>query len=223
MDNFSQTVVGQYNQSTSIMSWLSACNDAIDPSADLDAFYSATWDIETANSAGLDIWGRIVNISRFLTVASTQKYWGFEQGGGEPFNNAPFFVTGNQYSQTYALSDEIFRKLILCKALTNISRATIKTTNYLLMFLFGGDRKRTILTGPTLGGTFTLGVSKLGYVQEEITVQNCRGWVVDMGGMVVKYKFDFPLEPWERAIILQSGAFPKPSGVQIIIEDGWPS
>jgi hypothetical protein len=223
MDNFAKTVVGQYNQSTSIMSWLSACNDAIDPSADLDKFYEATWNIETANTAGLDIWGRIVNVSRYITSSTPQKYWGFEQGGREPFNNAPFFVTGNQYSQTYALSNDVFRKLILCKAMTNISRSTIKTINYLLMYLFGGPRKRTILTGPLLGSTFVLGVSALGYVEQEIIVQDCRGWVVDMGGMVVKYKFDFPLEPWERAIILQSGAFPKPSGVQIIIEDGWPS
>jgi len=40
-----------------------------------------------------------------------------------------------------------------------------------------------------------------------------RCYVNDLGNMQMRYTFEFYLEPWEVAIITQSGALPRPTGV----------
>jgi len=41
-----------------------------------------------------------------------------------------------------------------------------------------------------------------------------RCYVVDTGNMTLRYVFEFALEPFEQAIVLNSGVFPRPAGVQ---------
>lgn len=41
-----------------------------------------------------------------------------------------------------------------------------------------------------------------------------RCYVVDTGAMTLRYVFEFALEPFESAIVLNSGVFPRPAGVQ---------
>ncbi|MEF3068053.1 DUF2612 domain-containing protein [Pandoraea apista] len=40
-----------------------------------------------------------------------------------------------------------------------------------------------------------------------------RCYVIDMGGMSLRYVFEFSLQPFEQAIILSASAFPRPAGV----------
>lgn len=84
-------------------------NGYIDPAANIQAFYDEVWNIATAQGYGLDVWGRIVDVKRVLTVT------GF----------------GN-----YALSDQSYRTLILAKALANICDGSIGAINQILMNLF---------------------------------------------------------------------------------------
>jgi hypothetical protein len=66
MRNVEQTIISQYGNSATITQLIQNMNDYIDPRADIDNFYSFIWNVDTAQGFGLDIWGRIVNVSRSI-------------------------------------------------------------------------------------------------------------------------------------------------------------
>lgn len=184
MKNVLSTVISQYANSPTIMQLVKNMDQYIDPSADFQKFYDFVWNVDTSQGFGLDIWGRIVNISRYLTVTESQKYFGFDAGNGYyPFDEG-IFNPGESVTSTYELADDAYRKLILVKALANISATNSRSINQLLQNMFA-DRGRC--------------------------------YVNDLGNMSMRYTFEFYLEPYEMAILEQSGALPKPAGVSFSI------
>ncbi|WP_243677243.1 DUF2612 domain-containing protein [Sodalis glossinidius] len=116
-----------------------------------DTFLTALWDIETAQTYGLDIWGKIVGVSRYLTVEDTPDYLGFDEveitaidGYPQPFDVSPFYA-GLQPSSVVRLTDDAYRKLIRAKAFSNITDATIPSVNRFLRILFT-DRGKVYCT-----------------------------------------------------------------------------
>lgn len=141
MNNIKDTLLAQYANSPTIVGLIERFNDSIDPSVDIQAFYDQLWNIDTANTAGLDNWGKIVNVSRYLQVDQQSTYFGFgESASAQPFNQAPFW-DGPPATTTYRLSDPAYRKLIMLKAMSNISNCSIPTLNKMLMYIYG-DRGR---------------------------------------------------------------------------------
>lgn len=140
MQNIKNTILSQYANSPTILALINSVNDAIDPSVNINDFYDKIWNILTAQGYGLDIWGRIVGVSRILNIASTGKNLGFKEAGiidYDPFGQSKFY-SGSTISTNYALSDDAFRVLILVKSLSNISRTSISIYNKILMQLFPG-------------------------------------------------------------------------------------
>jgi len=140
MQNVSQTIISQYANSPTLTQLISNMDAYIDPSADINAFYNFVWDIQTAQGFGLDIWGRIVNVSRALTIPASPLYFGFSEAtpGSYPFGDEPFWDGSPPVTQTYLLADSAYRTLIMVKALANISRPTAASINQLLQNLFAG-------------------------------------------------------------------------------------
>jgi hypothetical protein len=182
MINVEQTIISQYGNSATITQLIRNMNEYIDPRADIDAFYDFVWNVETARGFGLDIWGRIVVIGRELEIEVDGDYFGFQTGADdfEPFEQAPFY-NGPGATQTFTLLDDAYRKLILVKALANISATNVRSLNQLLQNMFA-DRGRC--------------------------------YVNDLGGMVMRWTFEFYLEPVEVSILTKSGALPTPAGVK---------
>lgn len=188
MQDWLTTVLSQYGNSPRLLALIETFNDAIDPSADIDAFIANVWDIDTAIGYGLDVWGRIVNVDRVLKVPpdiAGQPYLGFSQAVGgnliQSFGHGPFYG-GTPPDQNYALPDDAYRTLILVKAFANISDRSAATINRALMLLFPGRGNA--------------------YVQDNLD-------------MSLVYRFSFELTPVEQAILTQSGAVPRPAGVEI--------
>lgn len=182
-----QTILSEYANSPVLLSLIHSTNDAIDPGEDIDNFYNLVWNINTAQGWGLDVWGRIVGVSRVLTVPGG-KTFGYEEAGtvsADPFGQSAFFG-GNPATSNYELSDTAFRALIFVKALANISNCSIQTYNTILMQLFPGRGN---------------------------------AYVSDTGNMAARLTFEFPLQPFEIAILKQSGAFVAPTGVLFQILD----
>lgn len=175
-----RTIISQYANSPTLVQLANNMDDYINPDTDFESFYSFVWNVETAQGFGLDIWGRIVGVGRMLTVPGDVTYLGYKEAiSWQPFDQAPFF-TGVEATQTYRLSDDAYRKLILVKALANISDCTSPSLNRLLSNLFAGRG---------------------------------RCYVSDTGNMEFRYVFEFALEPYEIAILTQSGVIPKPAAV----------
>lgn len=178
-----RTIISQYSSSATIVDLVQRMNDAIDPRVDLDNFYDWCWNVDTAVGAGLDIWGKIVGVSRLLKIPGDLDTFGFVNAtipyDWQPFNQGTFYA-GNIDTQAYLLPDDAYRTLVLTKALANIVSTTAQNLNKLLRNLF-----------PNRG----------------------RCYVIDNGAMSMSFYFEFELSLAEYAILTQSGVLPHPAGV----------
>nr|WP_052923257.1 DUF2612 domain-containing protein [Escherichia coli] len=191
MINVADTILTQYADSPKLKSLIYSFNEAVGIEGFLDDFYDVIWNIETADTYGLDVWGKIVVVSRQLTVTENKIYFGFNEASSDPvlvddpqpFNQAPFY-SGELLTSTVTLTNDVYRKLIMMKAAANISDCTIPNLNKLLNFMFG-DKGRC-------------------YVRND-------------GEMVMSYVFEFALSTSDLAIVQSSGALPSPIGVTVNI------
>jgi hypothetical protein len=185
MIDFEKTIISQFANSPTIVGLVTNMNSYIDQTANFQQFYDFVWNVNTAQGFGLDIWGRIVDVKRTLTINAPVLNFGFQDGLKDtaPFGQSPFY-NGTPATSTYTLSDDAYRTLILAKALANISATTSQALNQLLRNLF-----------PNRG----------------------RCYVNDMGGMAMRYTFEFYLQPYEAAIVTSSGVLPHGAGVNVSV------
>lgn len=142
MNDIGKTILSQFQNSPTITGLVESFNLQIDPAADLDMFYEMVWDIlrpgAVLNDYGLDVWGRIVNVSRNLNLPV------------DIVNPGGFtFVAG-----TYRLSNDDYRTLILIKALSNITDCSIPNLNALLTQLFAGRGRCYVVDDGDMAMTF---------------------------------------------------------------------
>lgn len=183
MIDVERTIISQYANSPTLVQLITNMNEYIDPRANMEAFYNAVWNINTAVGFGLDVWGNIVGVSRLLHIPGADPIVGFDNGSIPP-DWSPMsqgrFALANEVTTTYRLPDDGFRVLVLTKALANIVRTTAPAMNQLLQNMFPGRG---------------------------------RAYVQDLGNMAMRFVFEFRLTAVEYAILSQSGAMPHPAGV----------
>lgn len=152
--NWPDTVISQYANSPILLTMINNFFQCVDQTENFDNFYDDIWNVATAQGYGLDIWGRIVGVSRVLALSATD-YLGMEdnsgQASGNSFNSAPFY-SGETLTTNFALPDGAFRQLIYAKALANICDGSAKSINQILLTLFGP----TIFLGSIAGTTLTV-------------------------------------------------------------------
>lgn len=118
-------ILTQYSGSPTITQLLSDFRSEIDPQADIETFKRNIMYIDSAKGVGLDVWGRIVGIARTVMLDA----------------------------QTITLDDTNYRKLIMHKALANITSCSLATLNKSLNKLFGENLfvARNIIVEATSG------------------------------------------------------------------------
>lgn len=190
-----KTVLSQYANSPILMQLIENMNEWIDPRVNILQFYKLVWNINTAIGFGLDIWGRILGISRVIPIPGTNGSFGFDNPDRPPdwqnFGSqegstawgGPFY-SGQSNTGGYTLNDTAYRTLLLTKALANIVATNAPSLNALVRNLFPGR-----------GACYT----------------------VDLGNMAMRYVFDFALSSIEFAILVYSGVLPHPAGVQVSV------
>lgn len=189
MQNWISTVLSQYGNSPRLLALIEKFSDAIDPATDIDAFFANVWNIDTASGYGLDVWGRIVGVTRALSVPTAGTItFGFHEAGDASalgFGQASFYGS-LIVSANFNLPDADFRRLILVKAFANVSDRSIPSFNIALLALFPGRGN---------------------------------AYIVDSGSMTARLTFGFPLTPVDIAVLTQSGVLPGPTGVLIGFSD----
>ena len=190
MQDYQATIYSQFANSPVITTLIEGFNQVVEPYENIESWYDLVWNVATAQGYGLDVWGRIVGVTRVLTVASSG-FFGFAEAQDasydvETFNQGIFFSGANATSN-FSLTDDAFRILIYAKALANITSGSITGINAILMILF----------------------SSYG-----------NAWVVDSGEMSMTYSFDFTLSSVDASIVENSGVLPRPSGVAINYAQG---
>lgn len=176
MQNWRDTLHAQFANSPTLTAIIDAFDQCIDPSTDLDGFYTSVFNIQTANTYGLDCWGKIVGVARSF-----------------PGLAAP-------------LDDESYRTLILIKAFANVAATNTPTLNDLLVRLV------KLLPGAQFGPYFFDGYVDIGYVEDNGQITP-RCYVADLGGMQMLYVFEFVMQAYQLAVLANSGAMPRPTGV----------
>lgn len=172
-------LLSQYANSPILIALIIAFNEAMDRRAMFDSFYSNVWNIDTAIGFGLDIWGRIVGVSRALFI-SDESYLGFSEAEDwESFGTGIWYGAGS-LTPNYKLSDDAFRRLIMAKAASNITDGSIPAINAILMALFpghgnvyvrdNGDMTMTYVFGSTLSKVDYAIVSQSGALPKPIGV-----------------------------------------------------
>lgn len=181
--NVDKTVISQYANSPTLLQLIHNMQAYIRTSADLATFYQFVWNVDTAVGFGLDIWGKIVGVTRLLQIPGSDPIVGFDNPS-TPKDWTPMtfgrFAQNSEATTAVVLQDGAYRVLILAKALANICAMTAPALNQLLRNLFPGRG---------------------------------RAYVRDLGNMAMQFVFNFTLTPVEYAILTQSGALPHPAGV----------
>ena len=212
MMNWRQTILSQYDQSPRLVALLDAVNQWFSLDANFENFYDTIWNIDTAVGYGLDVWGRILNIQRQLTLTIEESYFGFQEAGDRTgFNQGPFWtgIVATKGS-VFTLADEPYRRLLLAKAAYNITDGSVPATNALMMNLFPNRGNCFVRDGPTPSVQwfgFQEAGDRTGFNQAPFGDLSS-SWSV----MSMSYVFMFPLQPFEQAMV-QSGVLPRPTGV----------
>lgn len=208
------------------MELLERIEEWLSPDLNFEDFYNYIWNVETASGAGLDVWGRIVNIGRVLTLTtSTDHYdvfFGFGEAGDRTgFNQAPFYngqpTSSTSKTANFILTDDVYRRLIFAKAAFNITDGSIQAINEILMYLFPNRGNAWVSDGGEANGPsrpFGFGEAGdrapfgWGAFGDNYAPTGART------NMTMVYNFAFALQPFEIAMVSNSGVLPKPVGVK---------
>lgn len=188
--SWEDTILRQYSASQRILAIIDTFDQAVSLDDFTDDFISEVWDVTTAGTYGLDVWGKIVNISRYVVSDIENEVVGFDEANDSnldiypmPFNTAPFFG-GDAGTTNVRLGDDAYRTLILCKAFSNISIATIPEINRFLTILFAGR-----------------GVA----------------YCTNLLDMHMGINVTFALQAYEQSILQNYDVMPIPSGVSVVL------
>ena len=135
-------IQSQYSNSPTIKQILKSFYDYINPNADIKTLYDNIINISTAKGKGLDYWGRIIGIKRELYTTDTvsvDPLFSFRGSELSNFNNGIFVTLDDLQSGNRVLAvlnDDLYRRLLMFKALANISTADMATLNKLSSKLF---------------------------------------------------------------------------------------
>ncbi len=161
--DFWSTVMSEYANSPRITSIIQNLFESVDMTKDFESFYDYVFNLATAQGFGLDIWGRILGVSRILNVGTGGPYIGWAQAlpGSEPWGQGIWFSSGSGLTSNYILSDSAYRILLFAKAAANISSASLKSINRILLSLFPGRGNCYCTDGldQTMTYTFTFPLS----------------------------------------------------------------
>lgn len=130
------TVLSQYANSPIILALVNYFSQWLDPKARFDQFFANIRDIDSAVGYGLDLWGRILDVSRILRVP-TAAFVGFSQDGQAQTFGFGIWYSGTAITDSVVLLDDPYRTLLLVKAAFNITDCSTPAINALLLALFG--------------------------------------------------------------------------------------
>lgn len=138
MGDIKETIQSQYSASPTITRLVENLGTLFDHSKDIENFYKKVFDVDTCESYGLDVWGRIVGVKRDATMVTVVgvPYFGFHNPYNKDetgFDQTPFYHGAEE--KTFVLSDEAYRLYIKAKAIANICNGSIEQLNYMLKML----------------------------------------------------------------------------------------
>lgn len=181
------TVISQYQNSATILRLVENMSEYLNKDIDFGNFYTFVWNVDTAQGFGLDIWGDIVGVGRLLHIVGPSGVFGFETPD-IPFDWQPW---GQAPFSGGGLSGQSYR--------------------------LGDAAYRTLILTKALANIVATTPQALNQLVRNLFPGRGRCYVLDLGGMAMRYVFEFELTSVEFAILTQSGALPHPAGVLVSV------
>lgn len=119
--------LSQYANSPKFMTIFNGLLDLFNNAETLEDWYNIVFNIKTATGFGLDVWGKILNVTRSFTVTV---------GGVEQTIYLSGAQTIDGISYTDEQIEEAYRQVLLLSAMSNITNATIASLNNLFLFYY---------------------------------------------------------------------------------------
>lgn len=214
--DITQTQLSQYANSPGLSALISSLGAAIDPTTNLTNFYNLVWNIDTAVGPGLDIWGRILGVTRYLTLPAPGPYFGFSNDGVNDFTGfgqAPFYG-GPQSTETFRLGDPVFQQVLFAKAFANVCRCTAPVLNQLLRLLFADSGNAWVTDSGGMAMTYAFDFEPTPVQQAMVTQL---GILPHPGGVSVTITTDLAYEILAESAM--AGNIISEAGVAIVTEN----
>lgn len=182
-----QTIVSQYANSPRLMTLIQNFQDCIDQTRNLDSFFDLIWNVDTAQGYGLDVWGRIVAVNRVLSIGTGPPFFGFQEG--VDYQDFGPGGVGPFYNGA---------KL---------------TTNFILT----DDGFRVLILAKAFSNICDGSIASINRLLQTLFGSFGKAYVIDHTDMSFVYNFEFKLSQLQLAILMNSGVFPKPTGVSYTV------
>lgn len=184
MEDVEKTIISQYANSPTLTQLIQNMNGYIDPSADIDAFYDMIWNVDSAQGKGLDIWGKIVGLDNGRLLKIPSSE--IDLGFNEAgTSSATPFGSGVFYTG-------------------------VPASQY---YSLGDDAFRTLILVKALANISDGSIPSINQLLRNLFAGRGRCYVNDLGNMQMRFTFEFYLQPFEIAIMTQSGVMPRTTGV----------
>ena len=212
--SYNETILRQYSGLPKIYQMIDTFNQAVSMDDFEDSFIDEVWDVLSAGTYGLDVWGKIVGIGRYITASSSGGFFGFQGTATSaanatfphPFNTKPFY-SGTQETTNVRLGDDAYRTLILAKAFSNISIGTIPDINKFLTILFKNRGKAYVVNNRDM--TITIVVNFTLFQYEKSLLQNYNVMPIPSGVLLSVttalgdyFGFSSDSEPFDQGVFL---------------------
>ncbi|VVE07691.1 DUF2612 domain-containing protein [Pandoraea terrigena] len=184
MKDVQSTILSQYSNAPTLNQLIQSMNGYIDPAADLDKFYSMMWDVSTAVGKGLDNWGKIVGLENGRLLKIPD---------GEIYFG--FDEAGTASAQPFDQG--------------TFFNGTVQTQNFYL----SDDAFRTLIMVKAIVNITDCSIPSINALLQSLFKGRGRCYVIDGRNMTMRFTFEFYLQPFEVAILTQSGILPRPTGV----------
>ena len=185
---------------------------------DVELFFRKTFDIYTAEGAGLYNWGVILGMGRTIEGPYQGPCFGFTGSGLQPFDRYPFIPDSGAPPAVamITLDDDLYRLLLLYKALANISASDAATQNKLLSVLIDSGVGDDLF--PLLGGTDVSGQSPSTRLRrsKRLTAQTASpkvAYVLEIDTMVIRWVFEDSMTTLQLAVFKAAGTLARGAGV----------
>lgn len=221
MRDYDKTVISQYSNSPTLSQLITNLNTYLDPQVNLQNFYDLIWNVDTAEGYGLDVWGRIVGVSRLIRVPNGL-WFGFAEAttfGADNWDHGIFY-NGEDLFHTITVDDLTYRMMIFAKAALNITDNSIPAVNEILMTVMFPNRGNAYVTD----GRNITHEPWFGFQESFDGVGWNQGVFGDLlavnlpDNMTLTYVFEFALTETEDAIVRYSNVLPKGAGVKAFVE-----
>lgn len=84
-------------------------------------------------------------------------------------------------------------------------------------FTLADPAYRTLILAKAMSNISSADSGSINRVLNQLFPNRGRAWVNDLGSMSMRYVFEFALEPWEKSVLVNSGALPRPAGVRMYL------